>query len=129
MRLWINQELLIDKWWSFAGDSYGDISLTAGRLNDVRIEYRDRYVWPRYPNARVAATIAWLGLSACRLSPCSCVAVHVRGCALVVLRVFARSLAYCTVLFPSTDRQHWQRHVLIVVDPADWRTEACGTPK
>jgi hypothetical protein len=43
-RLWINQELLIDKWWNPTGDSYGDVQLTAGRLNDVRIEYRDRYV-------------------------------------------------------------------------------------
>jgi hypothetical protein len=42
VRLWINQELLIDKWWTLAGDSYGNITLTAGRLNDVRIEYRDR---------------------------------------------------------------------------------------
>ena len=45
-RLWINQELLIDKWWNPAVDSYGDVQLTAGRLNDVRIEYRDRYVPP-----------------------------------------------------------------------------------
>ncbi len=42
VRLWVNQELLIDKWWSPAVDSYGDVQLTAGRLNDIRIEYRDR---------------------------------------------------------------------------------------
>ena len=42
MRLWVDQEMLIDKWWSLAGNSYGDVQLTAGRLNDIRIEYRDR---------------------------------------------------------------------------------------
>jgi hypothetical protein len=40
VRLWVNDQLLIDKWWSFAGDSYGNITLTSGRLNDIRIEYR-----------------------------------------------------------------------------------------
>ena len=44
VRLWVNQELLIDKWWSPAEDSYGDVLLTASRLNDIRIEYRDRCV-------------------------------------------------------------------------------------
>ena len=42
VRLWVDQEMLIDKWWSLAGNSYGDVQLTAGRLNDIRIEYRDR---------------------------------------------------------------------------------------
>ena len=45
VRLWVNEELLIDKWWSFAGDSYGNITLTSGRLNDIRIEYRSVHMF------------------------------------------------------------------------------------
>lgn len=40
VRLWVNEELLVDKWWSFAGQTYGNITLTAGWFNDIRIEYR-----------------------------------------------------------------------------------------
>ncbi len=42
VRMWVNQEQIIDKWWNPARHSYGDVLLTGTRLNDVRIEYRDR---------------------------------------------------------------------------------------